>query len=542
MRGFTLSNRVHAVLILLEYLVLLASSTEAASISLPAKTYTCMSNGKCRLNNPLEPSPTDQSLSQSVCLATCGKGTLWPYPTGGVTLGQTVHLFSSADEMVVQLENQDNAEESFNKLFRRMEVNFRAEINKLEKMNKADSNVAADRVQETVRVVIRVTDHTITKASPLNDESYSLQTSYGNGYVEVVIQAETLFGARHGLETLSQLIVYDNLQKKLAIVLDVKVQDEPRFQYRGTMIDISRHFISMDKLKENVRAMGYNKMNVFHIHLSDTASVPVTFPSQPNITAYGAYDEDKLFSVHDLQDLVQYAAGYGVMILPEIDAPAHMAAGWQWGPSAGLGDLVLCADPYGAGGTQWDSDALEPASGQLNIVNPNAMKVLDTVYSDVIDQIPSPFFHIGGDEVIVGSDSTSIACYNSSSRGKAIIDYLESVGLPRDQSSSFYSLWENFTMQATDLVQSNYKNKNIQLSKLHIWGGGGVDSSGQTYNLLTQSNLVDFLPPSMFNIQVWDTAKHSISADLIRKGYSVVLSNTDYVYLDCGNAGWTNAG
>lgn len=57
------------------------------------------------------------------------------------------------------------------------------------------------------------------------------------------------------------------------------------------------------------------------------------------------------------------------MIIPEIDTPAHVAAGWQWGPSAGLGDLVLCADFDGTRGSKWTTDSLEPPSGQLNIAN-----------------------------------------------------------------------------------------------------------------------------------------------------------------------------
>jgi len=70
-----------------------------------------------------------------------------------------------------------------------------------------------------------------------------------------------------------------------------------------------------------------------------------------------------------------------------------------------------------------------------------------------------------------------------------------------------------------------------------MWGGGGSDASGVTYNMMLQSDVTTILPPDLFTIQVWDTSSGSITPDLINQGYDVILSNTDYVYLDCGNAG-----
>ncbi len=170
--------------------------------------------------------------------------------------------------------------------------------------------------------------------------------------------------------------------------------------------------------------------------------------------------------------------------------------------------------------------------------------MLDSIYGDVISQFQSTsYFHIGGDEVIVGSDSTWASCYNSSTLGKPILDYIDTLGLSRNDQSTFYALWENFTIRATSMVTEQFQRQGKALNKLHIWGGGGVDKNGVCYNLLAQDNVETFLPPNVFNIQVWDTSSTSIVPSLIRKhGYDVILSNTDYVYLDCGNAGWTNPG
>jgi hexosaminidase len=400
---------------------------------------------------------------------------------------------------------------------------------------------------------VTVQDTSIAIPSIENDESYSLKIQQSpegereNSVIQVTLQAETVFGIRHALETLSQLIAYDEQEETLAIASDhVSITDKPAFRYRGVMVDVSRHFISLTKLEETVRALGYNKMNVLHLHLSDTSSIPLTFPSQPEVTSHAVYDEEMMFTVQEMQRLIELAAIYGVMVLPELDAPAHMNAGWQWGPDAGLGDLVLCADAYGTEGNRWSEDAMGPPGGQFNLVNEHAYNILGHLYKDTIAQFSpySAYFHLGGDEVIVGSDETSKACYNSTQRAQPILEYLQSNGFDRNSEETFYGLWENFTMRATEMVQSEYKQQGHQsLKKLHIWGGGGIDSTGVAYNLMERSNVQTILPPELFTIQVWDRSEDSIVPRLIRdQGYEVVLSNTDYVYLDCGDSGWAFAG
>jgi hexosaminidase len=507
------------------------------AIKTPLKTYTCGKNedgfDTCQLNNPAE---TTTFLSHGACLVTCGKGNIWPYPTGDVNIGTSVQFLNiSTVKMPESLTNLESAE--FSRLTSAMNENFLRELNGTAKSRLATSGPA----KFSLSITGSITDLN-TQASTTNDESYTLQISTIENEVTVTINAATAFGYRHGLETLLQLIFWDDLMRSVGIVSSAFISDKPAFPYRGIMIDVSRHFISLSKIKESVRALGYNKMNVLHLHLSDTASFPVTISSRPEVTSYGAYDDDKIFTPESIAELVSFATSYGVMILPEIDVPAHVSAGWQWGPSAGLGNLIVCDDAYGNQGKQWNTDSLEPPSGQLNLANEHAYELLNDIYSDVLRQFPSPIFHIGGDEVIVGSDTTWASCYNNSVLGKEIIEFIESKGLSRQDSSTFYQLWENFTMRATELIKNQYSSQNIPLTKLHIWGGGGVDDSGVCYNLLAQPNVESFLPPSLFTIQVWDETTGSIIPDLIQKGYSVILSNTDYVYLDCGNAGFTNPG
>lgn len=94
------------------------------------------------------------------------------------------------------------------------------------------------------------------------------------------------------------------------------MEDGPAYPYRGVLLDTSRHYLTISSIKDIIRGMGYNKLNRLHLHISDTASFPLEIPSQPNMAAYGAYDEDSLYLTSQIKELVEYAKSYGVVIVP----------------------------------------------------------------------------------------------------------------------------------------------------------------------------------------------------------------------------------
>lgn len=111
--------------------------------------------------------------------------------------------------------------------------------------------------------------------------------------------------------------------------------------------------------------MAQNKLNVLHMHISDTASFPIELSTglAQKVTEFGAYGPDQYYTTHQIAALVQYAKEHAVRVVPEIDAPAHANEGWQWGESEGLGELSVCRG-------MWTNKGLEPPSGQLNVANP----------------------------------------------------------------------------------------------------------------------------------------------------------------------------
>lgn len=147
---------------------------------------------------------------------------------------------------------------------------------------------------------------------------------------------------RHGLETLSQLIATDTdpLSPNYGvntIANAVQIKDAPAFPYRGILLDTSRHYLSMKTIKAVIRGMGYNKLNRLHLHLTDTASFPLQVPTEPNLFMYGGYSSSMFYDEARIQDLMEYAHGFGVSIVPEIDVPSHVNMGWNWGQLEGLG-------------------------------------------------------------------------------------------------------------------------------------------------------------------------------------------------------------
>lgn len=102
-----------------------------------------------------------------------------------------------------------------------------------------------------------------------------------------------------------------------------------------------------------------------------------------------------IYRPSDIRHLLKYAKVRGVRIILELDAPSHAGNGWQWGKSAGLGDLAVCVNQM-----PWRSYCIQPPCGQLNPINPHTYSVLGDIYNDIIDILPNKeVFHMGGDEV-----------------------------------------------------------------------------------------------------------------------------------------------
>jgi hexosaminidase len=256
----------------------------------------------------------------------------------------------------------------------------------------------------------------------------------------IVIVAKPGAGLFHGVETLRQLFPFGVESQQSAIrmgpwmVPAVRIVDMPRYDWRGAMLDVSRHFFTVDEVKQFIDILALYKLNVLHLHLADDQGWRVEIKSHPELTAMGAASEvaggpGGFFSQADLADLVRYAGDRYIMIVPEIDMPGHINAALISHRELACGK----SPPLVFTGISGGFDAICPDSE-------GTYTLLDDVIREITAITPSPYFHIGGDEVqgltpaqyakFIGRVQGIVMKY-----GKRMIGWEEIANIPLDPST-----------------------------------------------------------------------------------------------------------
>jgi len=225
------------------------------------------------------------------------------------------------------------------------------------------------------------------------DESYSLEVNTQS----IKIKAPTAYGARLALETLIQLIrIYED--KFVISQLPIMINDEPRFKWRGLMVDPSRNAISPEVFYKIVDGLASVKSNVLHIHLSDAQTFVFESKKYPKLSENGMYDQKFVLKQDFLKELVKYAASRGVIVYGEIDTPAHTAS-WNLGYP---GVVANCWDYITSSAMRYGENVLS-----LNPANEETFKIIDALMEELSDVFGNDYVHIGGDEVWQSSWSKS---------------------------------------------------------------------------------------------------------------------------------------
>ena len=214
----------------------------------------------------------------------------------------------------------------------------------------------------------------------------------------VSIQGGGIAGVFYGTQTLLQLL--RNSPPDQGLVLGcMLVRDEPRFGWRGLMLDCSRTFLTVDYLKRYVDLLAMLKMNVLQLHLTDDQGWRVEIKTHPDLTEVGtqwdaAYPNETngYYTQDQLRDLVKYASDRFVTIVPEIEMPSHCLAALKAVPS-----LSCRGDAYHIVPFMEMNPGTTPY-GVLCAGNEASFSLMEDVLAEVIDIFPSKFIHIGGDE------------------------------------------------------------------------------------------------------------------------------------------------
>jgi len=210
------------------------------------------------------------------------------------------------------------------------------------------------------------------------DESYALEVTAQN----VHLHAATDVGAMRGLETLLQLVQADGRGFWLPVV---SIQDAPRFRWRGLMLDVSRHFEPVGVIERTLDGMAAVKMNVFHWHLSDDQGFRIESKIYPKLTGMGS--DGQYYTQDQAREVVAYARGLGIRVVPEFDIPGHSTS-WV----VGYPELASAPGPFSI---ERHFGVFDPV---LDPTRESTYEFLDKFIGEMAAIFPDAYLHIGGDE------------------------------------------------------------------------------------------------------------------------------------------------
>lgn len=212
-----------------------------------------------------------------------------------------------------------------------------------------------------------------------DDESYRLKIGK-----EINLTAQTHFGIIRGMETLAQLAVFENGRLMLP---KVKIEDHPRFAWRGLMLDVCRHWIPKDVVLRTLDAMAAVKMNVFHWHLTEDQGFRVESKVFPKLHEVGS--NGKYYTQAEIREVIAYAAERGIRVIPEFDLPGHSKS-WQ----IAYPELSTVPGPLEFG--RQNGELFAPP---LDPTKESVYEFLDAFIGEMAALFPDRYMHIGGDEV-----------------------------------------------------------------------------------------------------------------------------------------------
>ena len=251
--------------------------------------------------------------------------------------------------------------------------------------------------------------HNQTLYKTLGQEGYKLSVST-NG---IQLESATTSGFFYGLTSLKKMLpacIAAGVKDEKVVTYElplVQITDKPRFPYRGFMLDVARHFFSVQEVKKMLDVMAIYKLNKFHFHLTEDQGWRWEVKKYPKLTKVGAVASNTyvtsmehgaywtnqqygpyFYTHEDLKEIVAYAAGKHIEVIPEIDMPGHFSAAMAAYPEFSCNpDGVHRVETWGGVFTD-----------VLNVANPKAVRFVKDILDELMSIFPSKNVHIGGDE------------------------------------------------------------------------------------------------------------------------------------------------
>ena len=230
-----------------------------------------------------------------------------------------------------------------------------------------------------------------------NPEAYQLKVDAN----QVVISSPSEAGVFYGIQTLRKAV--DVAEGSNVELPAVEIKDQPRFGYRGMMLDVGRHFFSIDEIKTYIDMMALHNINRFHWHLSEDQGWRIEIKKYPKLTEIGSMRKETVighnsgkydgkpyggfYTQEQAKEIVAYAAERYITVIPEIDLPGHMQAALAAYP-----ELGCTGGPYEVW-TQWGVSDNVLCAG-----NDQTIQFIKDVLAEIVEIFPSEYIHVGGDE------------------------------------------------------------------------------------------------------------------------------------------------
>lgn len=237
---------------------------------------------------------------------------------------------------------------------------------------------------------------TLPHARGIAREAYTLDVASNR----IAIRGASAAAVLWGVQSLRQLLPPDFENARGArppswSIAAVHIEDAPRFAWRGSMVDVARHFLPVADIKRHIDLLSRYKLNVFHWHLTDDQGWRLDVPALQLLARVGGRRREASGDFHegfythaDVRSVVDYARERGVMVVPEIEMPGHSMAAIAAYPQLGCTGVPVSVP------ATWGvfADVFCPG-------NEETFRILALVLDDVMALFPSPYIHIGGDEV-----------------------------------------------------------------------------------------------------------------------------------------------
>ncbi len=335
--------------------------------------------------------------------------------------------------------------------------------------------------------------------------------------LQIHLTANTPTGIFNGLQSLRQLLPAGLEGKDFGGTVTVpqcRITDYPRYAWRGLMLDVSRHFFTVDEVKAFIERMSHYKFNVFHWHLTDDEGWRIEIKSLPRLTETGAWRVERhgrfgegrpypkegekasyggFYTQEQIRDIVKFAAERHITIVPEIDLPGHSMALLAAYPELSTRKEPKFVNP-GSKFAEWygNHEFKMLIENTLNPADEKVYEFVDKVMTEVAQLFPGEYIHMGGDE-----------CYH----GYWAEDPAVQAFMKKNNLKDTKELQAHFVRRVNDII--NAKGKKM-IGWDEILDGGGL--------------------PKSTAVMSWRGMEGGIKA--AKDGHYVVMTPTTFAYLD----------